>query len=108
MSRINSASGNTALRISRVASNRVYELWNLIKTSECHLSQSLNVMIPRSSADVYPIDKVKCFVNMCNGGIGPYIVLLAFNILVEAVESVLRRHQLVEVPHRRIDHVIRT
>ena len=38
---------------------------------------------------------------------GPDIVLLAFNILVEAVESVLRRHQPVEVLHKRIDHVIR-
>ena len=44
--------GNTVLKMSRVASDRVFELWNLIKTSKCHLSQSLNAMIPRSSVEV--------------------------------------------------------
>ena len=38
---------------------------------------------------------------------GPGLMLLAFNVLVEAVEPVLRRHRLVEVLHRRMDHVIR-
>ena len=68
MSRMDSAFSNAVLKMSRVASNRVCELWNLVKTSERHLSQSLSDMIPRFSVDVYAVDKEMCFVDMCYGG----------------------------------------
>ena len=37
---------------------------------------------------------------------GPDLVLLAFNVLVQVLESMVRRRRLMEVLHRRIDHLI--
>ena len=46
-------------------------------------------------------------VDIYYGGMGPDLVLLALNVLVEAVEPMLRRCRLVEVLHKRMDHIIR-